>query len=207
MAGNGLHQRRDALAFGGHRAQDGRRPGVVGQGDGIWRRGRDEHLAVVLEAARGRVGQLEHAAQRPLGVLHARVVGLVDHQQVGDLQNAGLDRLDVIAHAGGLDHQGGVRQAGDIHLGLAHADRLDQDQVKAGGIEYLHQGGGGRGQPAQRTARRHRADEDARVAGQVAHADAVAQDGAAGEGTGGVHRHHRHAAGRLPGRRLAVRTG
>ena len=42
------------------------------------------------------------------------------------------------------------------------------------------------GKPAQRAARRHAADEDAGIAGQIEHADAVAEDGAAGERAGGI---------------------
>ena len=44
----------------------------------------------------------------------------------------------------------------------------------------------GGGQPAERAARRHAADEDAGVGGQVLHADAVAEDGAVRERAGRV---------------------
>ena len=132
------------------------------------------------------------------------MVGFVHHQHIRDLQDAGFDRLDIIAQPGRLDHQGGMCQAGDIHLSLSDADRFDQDDLKAGRVEHLHHGRGRRRDAAQRAARGHRADEHARVASQVAHADAVSQDGAAGEGAGWVHRHHRHPPWRLPSRRLAV---
>jgi hypothetical protein len=56
--------------------------------------------------------------------------------------------------------------------------------------------------PAQTAARRHRADEHARIACQVTHADAVAQDGAACERAGGI---NGDDADRPPG--VAIRFG
>ena len=149
----------------------------------------------------GRVAVFQHVAQRPLGVLHARPVGLVDHQDIGNLQNTGLDGLDVIAQAGGFNHHGGVGQPGDIHFTLAGAYRLNQNQVKAGGIHGPGSGGGGAGQPAQGAPRCHRADEDARVACQVAHAQPVAENGPTRERAGRVDRNDAHLAGRIAVRR------
>ncbi len=51
---------------------------------------------------------------------------------------------------------------------------------------------GRRGQAAQVPPRAHGADEDAPIIGMRLHADAIAQDGAAGEGRAGVHRQDTH---------------
>ena len=45
------------------------------------------------------------------GGVGAVPVGLVDHEDVGDLEDAGLHRLDRVAHARGEQHQRGVGQA------------------------------------------------------------------------------------------------
>ena len=45
------------------------------------------------------VGQREHVAQLPADLVGAVAVGLVDHEDVADLQDAGLGGLDAVAHA------------------------------------------------------------------------------------------------------------
>ena len=52
--------------------------------------------------------------------------------------------------------------ARDLDFVLAHADGFDQHYVRARGVEQRHQIRGGARQSAQRAARGHRADEDAR---------------------------------------------
>jgi hypothetical protein len=120
-------------------------------------------------------------------VVGALLVGLVHGKDVGDLQDTGLDGLHVVAQAGHLDYHRGVRRPGDIHFGLAGAHRLDDDQVKAGGVQHFDGVGRGPGQAAQVAAAGHAADKDTGVARQVPHADAVAQDCPTREGAGGIH--------------------
>ena len=69
---------------------------------------------------------------RPLG---ARPVALVDDDDVGHLEQARLDRLDLVAHLGRLEHDGRVGGGRDLDLALAGPDRLDEHQVEAGGVE------------------------------------------------------------------------
>ncbi len=57
----------------------------------------------------------------------AVAVGLVDDEDVADLEDPGLGRLDAVAHARGEQHQRGVGEAGDLDLALADADGLDED--------------------------------------------------------------------------------
>ena len=60
-------------------------------------------------------------------------VGLVDHEDVRDLQDPGLGRLDAVAHPGREQHQRGVGEPGDLDLALADPDGLDDHHVVAVG--------------------------------------------------------------------------
>ena len=99
-------------------------PSPVGRGGGHHRR----------PPARRR-GEVEHALEVAAGVVGARAVGLVDDEDVGDLEQARLVGLHGVAPARVHDHDGGVGGAGHLHLDLAHADGLDQHPRPAGGVE------------------------------------------------------------------------
>ena len=72
-----------------------------------------------------------------------------------------------------------VGGADDVDFVLSDADRLDEDDVLAGGVEHQRGVGGRAREPAEVAARRHAADEDARVGDVRLHADAIAENGAA----------------------------
>ena len=74
-----------------------------------------------------------------------------------------------------------VGRADDVDFVLADADRLDEHDVLAGGVEHERGIAGRAREAAQVAARRHAADEHAGVGGVRLHADAIAEDGAAGE--------------------------
>ena len=93
--------------------------------------------------------------------------------------------------------QRGVRGGGDLDLGLADADGLHQHHVAAGRVEHPDGLRGRPGQPAEVAAGGHRADEDAGVGGVVPHPHPVAEQGAAGERRGRVHRQHADPDARL----------
>ncbi len=126
--------------------------------------------------------------------LRAGLVGFVDHEDVGDLHDAGLDGLHIVAHARHQHHHGHLRHARDLDFVLAHAHGFDEDEVFAGGIQQRGQVRGGARQSADRAARGHGADEDARIGVVPQHADAVAQNGAAGTPAGGVDGDDAHGA-------------
>ena len=65
-------------------------------------------------------------------------------------------------------------------------DGLDQDPVEAGGVEQVDRVARGAGEAAHGAAGGHRADEDARIGVERLHADAVAEEGAAGVGAGRI---------------------
>ena len=98
-----------------------------------------------------------HRAIRPLAIR------LVDHEDVGDLHDPGLERLHLVARAGHERHDRDVGGADDVDFVLADADGLDEDDVLAGGVEDERGVGGRARQAAEVAARRHAADEDAGV--------------------------------------------
>ena len=95
------------------------------------------------------VGQVEHLHQVTPGLVDALAVGLVDHEDVGDLHQPGLVRLDAVAPAGVDDDDGGVGLAGDLDLDLADADGLDEDPAAPDRVESADRFGGGERQPAE----------------------------------------------------------
>ena len=74
-----------------------------------------------------------HRLHDPIGAL---AVGLVHHEDVGNLHDAGLDRLHIVAGAGHQHDDRDVGGADDVHFVLADADRLDDHDVLAGGVEH-----------------------------------------------------------------------
>ena len=74
----------------------------------------------------------------------------------------------------------------DLHLALARADRLDEHQPEAAGVEHGRGVHGRHRQPTRVAAGGHRPDEHAVVRGVLLHPHPVAQDGAAGDGAGRV---------------------
>ena len=119
----------------------------------------------------------------PIGAL---AIGLVDDEDVGDLHDAGLERLHLVAGARHERDDRDVGGADDVDFVLADADGLDEDDVLAGGVEDQRDFAGGARQAAEVAARRHAADEDAGVGGVRLHAHAIAEDGAAGERAGRI---------------------
>ena len=61
-------------------------------------------------------------------------VGLVDHDEVGELHDPALEPLELVAAAGRDEHEEEVDHRRDLHLRLADADRLDEHDVEAGGL-------------------------------------------------------------------------
>jgi hypothetical protein len=72
------------------------------------------------------------------------VVRFVDDEDIGDLDDAGLERLDVIAGAGVVHEDRGHGGAGDFDFVLACADGLDDYDVEAESVHHGHHVGDGR---------------------------------------------------------------
>ena len=87
------------------------------------------------EHRRRPVGPLGAVTDQLLEVSHdlgrSRQVRLVDHEDVGDLEDACLDDLDGVPGRRCGDHDRGVGGLHDLELGLADADRLDEASIPA----------------------------------------------------------------------------
>ena len=83
--------------------------------------------------------------------------------------------------SGHEDHDDRVGEPHDVELGLPDADRLDEHDVHAEGVEQPDDVARRARQAAVAAARGEAADEDARVEEVRLHADAVAEHGAARE--------------------------
>ena len=127
------------------------------------------------------------------------MVGLVDDDDVRDLHDAGLQRLDRVAGAGHQHEDDGVGVIDDVDLGLADADGLQEDVLAAGGVHQQRGLQRRLAEPAERAAVGHRADEDARVEEVVGEADAVAEQRAVRERRRRVDREHGDVAVRPRG--------
>jgi hypothetical protein len=75
----------------------------------------DRHLP------RGRLPEVQHLEQVPGDLPGAVAVGLVDHEDVGDLEDAALGHLDHVAESGRERDDGGVGPPGDLDLRLPDA--------------------------------------------------------------------------------------
>ncbi len=141
----------------------------------------------------------------------AIAVGLVDRDDVDDLEDALLDALQLIAGAGEGEEGERVDHAGDRDLGLADADGLDQHDVEAGSLEDRHRLAGRAGDTAERAGARRGPDERIGVDRQPGHAGLVAEHRATRTYARRIDREHADAvalldevhAERLDERRLA----
>ena len=121
-------------------------------------------------------------------------VALVDDDTIGDLHDAALDALQLVARTGHLDEQEEVDHRVTGGLALSDTDGLDEDLVKArsltedNGLTRLT------GHTAEGTCRRTRTDEGVRMLGELLHARLVAEDRALGALAGGVDGQHSQTA-------------
>ena len=173
------------------------RHAVAGRG------GRDQDLRALRSRPRTSIAAArrrgdEHRPQLRRRPLRAGLVALVDDDEVGDLEQARLDRLDLVAHLGRLEDDGRVGRGRDLDLALPGPDGLDEDEVEARRVEDGRGGRRGRGETAGVAARRHRADEHVAVARVGLHPDAVAEQRTAGDRARRVDGDDRHRATGLP---------
>src|SRR5215831_8098271 len=87
-------------------------------------------------------GSLTPERDHELQIAHRRVgslaVGLVDGENVGALENAGLDRLYVVAHAWRHHDERRVRRTRHLELVLPDAHGFDENHVGAPRVEHAH---------------------------------------------------------------------
>jgi hypothetical protein len=143
---------------------------------GISSGGLFEGIAVALHL-------LAHVAH---GILAAAFFILVDHHQIGEIEHVDLFQLGGGPEFAGHDVHGEVHQVDDAGIPLADAGGFGDDQVVAGRLGHMprHRPMAS-GISVMRTPGRHGAHVDPRAVDGV-HADAVAQQGAAGFAAGGI---------------------
>ena len=86
-----------------------------------------------------------------------------------------------------------VREAHDVHFVLADAYCFDEDELVSGGVQNQRHIARRPRQAPEKSARRHRTDENARVGGVALHAYAVAENCSARIGTRRIDRNNPHA--------------
>ncbi len=116
-------------------------------------------------------------------------IGLVHHEEIGDLHDPGLQELERVA-ASGLDHdEGGLGQILDVDLRLPDARGLDEDDVVRR-REHLDGRRDGLGEPARVTMGGEGAHEQALVIRVEAHARAIPEERASAACAGGIDGDH-----------------
>ena len=124
---------------------------------------------------------LQNSAQLFLITSRALAIGFVDHENVRNLHQPGLQALHVVAHAGHQHHNRAIRQPHDFNFALPHAHCLDQDNILASSVQQQRCVARGLRQATQISARGHGPDENPFVARMALHADAIAQNRATGK--------------------------
>jgi hypothetical protein len=123
----------------------------------------------------------------PPGVV---AIGLVDRDQVGQLQHALLDPLQVVTGARQHEHTEEVDHVGHDRLRLADTHGLHQHDIESGCLAKHDRLARGARHPTQGVARGRRPDERAGVGGEAFHARLVTKDRTTGAGAGGIDRQH-----------------
>ena len=113
-------------------------------------------------------GQFAHELRRPVAVR------LVDHEDIGDLHDPGLDRLDLVAHPRDEDDDDRMGVVDDLHLLLPGSHGLHHDDFFSHDVHDMDGVADGPGEAAQGAAGGEAADEDAGVFGMALHPDPVA---------------------------------
>ena len=96
--------------------------------------------------------------RRAIGALDLVAVGLVDGDDVGELEQAALDALQLVAGARDRHHDEDIDHVGDGGLRLADAHCLDQHDVVAGGFGKRDGLARGLGDAAEASRRRARGE-------------------------------------------------
>ncbi len=131
-----------------------------------------------------------HGTYFPFHPIGALTIAFVHHKNIGDFKNPRLDALHIIAKSGHQHHDGDIRQPHNIHFILTHADRFNQQARFAARLHHGSNIRRRRCQSSKKSPRGHAANVKPRIGVMALHANSIAQDRAARERTGRVHRHN-----------------
>src|ERR1041384_1159191 len=115
------------------------------------------------------------------------MIALVDHENIGDLHNAGLDGLNIVPHSGDKNDNRDIGDADDVNLILTDAYSLNHDDIAARRVEYHRDVSRAARKSAQRSACGHAADVNARIRKMLLHANTIAENRSPGVRAGGIH--------------------
>src|SRR5687768_16612840 len=90
-----------------------------------------------------------------LGAKNPLAIGLIDHKNIADLHYSGLDRLDIVTHAGDENYYRYVSRFYYLDLVLADSDGLHDDLGITRRIQDRHGVDRRTRKPAEIPARRH----------------------------------------------------
>src|SRR5579884_3106675 len=134
IAGNGLHQITDACTICCDRLDDGRSPIVTPDGKRL------------------------HSSNLALHAIGSLAIALVDHEDISDFHDAGLDRLHIISHSGNEDHDRNVCETHDVNFILTDANGLHENHVFSSSVEQCRNICSSGSQAAEESSRSHAAD-------------------------------------------------
>jgi hypothetical protein len=129
------------------------------------------------------VREVQRCTEETQRIFGSGLVRLVDGDDISDLKQAGLDRLDSVAKPRGLNDDYRVGKRRDIRPILTRADCLNQNQRVASSIQQVNKPGGRPGKPTLATATGHTPDKYSLVRMAIHHADAITENRAAGNRT------------------------
>ena len=135
------------------------------------------------------VEHFHHRANLVLELIRHRVVLLVDHEDIGNLQNARFEHLDAVAAAGLQRNDRRLCEFGNFDLGLSDTDGFDDDDVLAECVHQQHRVRRGSGEAAQVAAAGHRPDKNFAICKVFGQANAIAQQRPVRKRRTGIHRH------------------
>src|SRR3989442_798691 len=141
--------------------------------------------------------QRQHLREVARRLVRSGPIGLVYDEDIRDLEDARLDRLDVVAEAWDGHEAHRIGDPDHVDLLLSDPHGLDDHDIRAKRVEKVHDANGGAREPARVPTARHRADENPLVEESLAHADAVAEDRTAAEGARRIDRDDGDARGTL----------
>jgi hypothetical protein len=155
---------------------------IVYRGKQLWYAGASDAIRRQdwNQAAIDWVRQVQRRTEETQRFFCPGLIRLVDGNNIPDLEQAGLDRLNSVAKAGGLYDDYRVGKRGDIGAVLAGADSLDENQRVACRIQQVNEPGGRPSKPPLAAATGHAPDKDTIVRVAIHHANTIAEDRAAG---------------------------
>ena len=127
-------------------------------------------------------------ARRPRHI----AIGLVDHHQIGQLDNTLLDALQFIAATGQQQKGEEIDHISHRRFRLADPHRFNHHHVEAGGLAQQHHFPGAPRHAAKRPRRGRRTNEGRVIARQLLHPGFVAEDRAPGPPRRRIDGQHRH---------------